>query len=100
MRPKHIFAILLLSALAVVGVLFLRAVPLRSVAAVTPPPPPVEDILVAARPLPSGLLLRPQDVAWLARSGAAQPGEIVRPPAGAYATKPESAAAPRAGLHG
>ena len=100
MRPKHIFAILLASALALVGVLFLRAVPLTSVAAVTPPPPPVEEILVAARPLPSGLLLRSQDVIWLARSGAAQPGEIVRPPAAAHATKPESAEVPRAGLHG
>jgi pilus assembly protein CpaB len=102
MRPKHIFAILLLCAIGLVAVLFLRALPQNSVAATTAqlPPPPREEILVAARPLSAGLLLRAQDVTWHARIGVAQTGDIVRPSAEERAAKPESDEAARAAVYG
>jgi pilus assembly protein CpaB len=101
MRQKHIFLILFLVSLGVVGVLFLRAMPHRSVAAAPPPPPPPkEEILVAARPLSAGLLLRAQDVAWRERIGAAESGDIVRPSAAIREAKPESDEAARAAVYG
>ncbi len=103
MRPKHVFAILLLCAIGLVVVLFLRALPQSSVAAVaavTAPPPPGEEILGAARPLSAGLLLRAQDVIWRPRSGVALSGDIVRPSAGERASKPESDEAARAAVYG
>jgi pilus assembly protein CpaB len=102
MRPKHIFAILLLCSIGLVAVLFLRATPEKSMAAVPElvPPPPREEILVAARPLPPGLLLRAQDVTWLSRRGPAQPGEIARPSVAAWTAKPESDEAARAAVYG
>src|SRR6266849_11129177 len=103
MRPKHVFAILLLCAIGLVVVLFLRALPQSSVAAVaavTAPSPPGEEILGAARPLSAGLLLRAQDVIWRPRSGVALSGDIVRPSAGERASKPESDEAARAAVYG
>ncbi len=100
MRLKHIFAILLLASLGLVAVLFLHAAPGTSVAAAPPPAPPREEILVAARPLASGLLLRAQDVTWHARVGAAQTGDIVRPSAEEHAAKPESDETARAAVYG
>src|SRR5713101_1343459 len=100
MRPKHIFAILLLCAIGLVAVLFLRALPQNSVAAVTAPPPPGEEILGAARLLSAGLLLRAQDVIWHPRSGAAQSGDIMRPSSETRAAKPESDEAARAAVYG
>ncbi len=103
MRPKHIFAILLLCAIGLVVVLFLRALPQSSVAAVaavTAPSPPGEEILGAARPLSAGLLLRAQDVIWHPRSGAAQSGDIMRPSSETRAAKPESDEAARAAVYG
>src|SRR6266851_56026 len=94
MRLKHIFAILLLASLGLVAVLFLHAAPGTSVAAAPPPAPPREEILVAARPLASGLLLRAQGVTWHARVGAAQTGDIVRPSAEEHAAKPKNDDAP------
>src|SRR5215216_6372423 len=97
MRPKHIFSILLLCSFGLVGVLFIRAMPQHSVAAApAPPPAPREEILVATRPLPASLLVRAQDVSWRERQGAAQSGEVVRPPA----TKPDSDEAVRAAIYG
>src|SRR5712691_2060173 len=102
MRLKHIFAILLLASLGLVAVLFIRAVPQNSVAATAPqlPPPSREEILVAARPLSAGLLLRTQDVTWRGRSGPALSGDIVRPSAEERAAKPESDEAARAAVYG
>jgi len=102
MRLKHIFAILLLASLGLVAVLFIRAVPQNSAAAPAPqlPPPPREEILVAARPLSAGLLLRAQDVTWRGRSGAALSGDIVRPSAEERAAKPEIDEAARAAVYG
>jgi pilus assembly protein CpaB len=101
MRPKHIFAILLLCSLGLVGVLFVRAMPQSSVAAPPPPPPaPREEILVATRPLPANLLVRAQDVTWRERQGAGQAGEIVRPSAEARDAKPGSDEAMRATVYG
>src|SRR5216683_1843315 len=100
MRPKHIFAILLLCAIGVVAVLFLRALPQNSVAAVAASPLPREEILGAARPLSAGLLLRAQDVIWHPRSGAAQSGDIMRPSSETRAAKPESDEAARAAVYG
>jgi pilus assembly protein CpaB len=100
MRPKHIFAILLLVSLGLVVVLFLRAMPEQVVTVVPPAPPPQAEILVAARPLSAGLLLRAQDVAWLPRRGTAQSGDIVRPTAVERTAKPESDEAARADVYG
>src|ERR1700676_637539 len=100
MRPKHIFAILLLASLGLVAVLFIRAMPQPSVAAAPPPPVPQEEILVAARPLTAGLLLRAQDVTWRGRTGSPQAGDIVRPSAAARDAKPESDEAARAAVYG
>ena len=91
MRPKHIFLILFLVSLGVVAVLFVRAMPHQSVAAAPAAPlPPKEEILVAARPLAAGLLLRAQDVTWRERTDAAQSGDIARPSAATRESKPES----------
>jgi pilus assembly protein CpaB len=98
MRPKHIFAILLLVSLGLVIVLFIRAIPEKIAAA--SPPPPEEEILVAARPLSAGLLLRAQDVTWLPRSGQAEEGDLVRSSVQARAAKPESDEAARATVYG
>src|SRR5712691_9321883 len=102
MRLKHIFAILLLASLGLVAVLFIRAVPQNSVAATAPqlPPPSREEILVAARPLSAGLLLRTQDVTWRGRSGPALSGDIMRPSPETRAAKPESDEAARAAVYG
>ncbi len=100
MRPKHIFAILLLCAIGLVAVLFLRALPQNSVAAVAASPLPREEILGAARPLSAGLLLRAQDVIWHARSGPAQSGDIMRPSPETRAAKPDSDEAARAAVYG
>ena len=100
MRPKHIFAILLLCAIGLVVVLFVRAFPQTSVAAVAAPPVSQEEILAAARPLSASLLLRAQDVVWRARSGATQPGDIMRPSAATRALKPESDEMARAAVYG
>jgi len=104
MRPKHIFAILLLCSIGLVGVLFFRAMPQQTVSAAPapPPPPPIprEEILVAARPLPSGLLVRTQDVAWRERREPAQAGDIVRPSEELRQSKPESDDAARAVVYG
>lgn len=89
MRPKHIFAILLLVSVGLIVVLLIHAMPHRIVT-VAVSPAPQEEILVAARPLSAGLLLREQDVTWLARSGPAQEGDILRPSAETRAAKPES----------
>src|SRR5436189_4801617 len=102
MRIKHIFAILLLVSLGLVAVLFIRAVPQNSAAATAPQllPPPREEILVAARPLSAGLLLRAQDVTWRGRSGAALSGDIVRPSPEERAAKPESDEVDGAAVYG
>ena len=101
MRPKHIFLILFLVSLGVVGVLFVRAMPHQSVAAApAAPPPPKEEILAATRPLAAGLLLRAQDVTWRQRTGDALSGDIVRPSAAAREAKPESDEAARAAVYG
>jgi pilus assembly protein CpaB len=104
MRPKHIFAILLLCSIGLVGVLFFRAMPQQTVSAAPAPPPPRpvprEEILVAVRPLPSGLLVRTQDVAWRERREPAQGGDIVRPSAETRQAKPESDDAARAVVYG
>jgi len=98
MRPKHIFAILLLASVGLVIVLFIRAIPEKIAAA--SPPSPREEILIAARPLSAGLLLRAQDVTWLPRSGQAEEGDILRPSAEMRAAKPESDEAARATVYG
>lgn len=106
MRPKHIFAILLIASLGLAGVLFLRArvhdraaVP---TAAVSEPAKAVarDEVLVAAHTLPQGLLLRAQDVVWRERNGDPQPGEIVRPSPEVRAQKPESDEAARTAVFG
>ena len=103
MRPKHIFAILLVASLGLVAVLFLRAKTQDTAGtapAVALAPVVHDEILVAARPLPASLLLRAQDVAWRERSGPAQPGEIIRPAADARAAKPELDDAARTSVYG
>lgn len=104
MRPKHIFAILLLASLGLIAVLFIRARNHDTVGATAPAAISAavehDEILVAARPLPQGLLLRTQDAAWHERTGDALPGEIVRPPAETRAAKPESDEAARANVSG
>jgi pilus assembly protein CpaB len=104
MRAKHIFAILFLCSIGLVAVLFLRALPQQSVSAAPapPPPPPIprEEILIAARPVPAGLLIRAQDVAWRERRDPAQSGDIVRPSVEARTAKPESDDAARAFVYG
>jgi pilus assembly protein CpaB len=101
MRPKHIFSILLLASVGLVLVLFIRAMPETSATAtVALPSLPREEVLVAARPLVAGLLLRAQDVTWLARIHPAQEGDISRPSAETRAAKPESDEAARAAVYG
>src|SRR5215204_4846371 len=104
MRAKHIFAILFLCSIGLVAVLFLRAMPPQSVSAAPapPPPPPVprEEILIAARPVPAGLLIRAQDVAWRERRDPVQSGDIVRPPVEARTAKPDSDEAARTFVYG
>src|SRR5882672_5440168 len=104
MRPKHIFAILLLCSLGLIGVLFVRSAPEWTGATAAPTLAQVvvaqDEVLVAARPLPAGLLLRAQDIAWGARETGAGHTHIVRPSAEARAAKPESDEASRATVYG
>lgn len=92
MRLKHVFAILFVGSLLVVAALFIRALPHKEVTAAPAPIAPVvqDEVLVAARQLPAGLLLRAQDLAWREQSVPAEPGEIRRPSADERAAKPES----------
>jgi pilus assembly protein CpaB len=90
MRPKYVFALLLLLSLGVIGVLVVRAMPHKAVALAAAPAAPKQQILVATRPLPASLFLRAQDVSWRALPGHPQPGDIVRP-----STAPHQAAQPR-----
>src|SRR5260370_42178006 len=91
MRLKYLFGVLLLGSLVVVAVLFIRAIPHRAPAA-TPAAAPVvhDEVLVASRQLPAGLLLRAQDLAWREQSVPAEPGQVVRPSAEERTAKPES----------
>src|ERR1051325_5456997 len=92
MRLKHVFAILLVGSLAVVAVLFVRALPHKELAAAAAAPVPVvhDEVLTAARQLPAGLLLRPQDLVWREQMVPVEPGEFRRPSAEERAAKPES----------
>jgi pilus assembly protein CpaB len=100
MRPKHLFAILLLVSIGVVIVLFLRAMPETSVAAVAATVAPREEVLVASRPLQAALFLRAQDVTWSIPEGGRQRGDIVRPSTEARPPEPKTAAAKPAPARG
>ena len=101
MRLKHVFAFLLVASLVVVAVLVVRAMPQQAVSA-TPAPAPVvrNEVLVASRPLPAGLLLRAQDLAWREQSVAAEPGEIRRPSPEERSAEPESEELAAAAVYG
>jgi len=92
MRLKYVFAFLLVCSLVVVAALFIRAMPHKEAMATPAAAPPVvhDEVLVAARQLPAGLLLRAQDLAWREQSVPAEPGEIRRPSVDERAAKPES----------
>src|SRR5258708_7730370 len=102
MRPKPIFGLLLVLSLGLAAFVVVRAMPKpAAVATAAPsPPPPKTEILVAARPLQPGILLRDQDVTWGERNGAAQAGEIVRPTEEKRIAKPESDEAARSVVYG
>jgi len=76
MRAKTILALLFLASLSVVVILGLRALPQRASGDASAAE---EEILVAARALPAGALLRTKDVVWQQISGAAGAGYISRP---------------------
>src|SRR5260370_4090320 len=92
MRLKYVFAFLLVCSLVVVAALFIRAMPHKEAMATPAAAPPVvhDEVLVAARQLPAGLLLRAQDLAWREQNVPAEPGEIRRPSVDERAAKPES----------
>lgn len=76
MPAKAILTLLFLISLSVVAVLALRALP----GAAKDDWATRDDVLVASAPLDAGTLLRAKDLAWQPNSGAAQRGQIVRPP--------------------
>lgn len=103
---KAILAVLLITSVLVVGVLVGRAIQPHQTTAVAAettaqePAAPKDQILVAARPLQPGILLRAQDVQWAERAGEAQPGDVVRPSVEQRTSKPESDEAARATVYG
>jgi pilus assembly protein CpaB len=76
MRAKTILALLFLLSLGVVVILGLGALPQRFNGDMAPAK---EEILVAARSLPVGALLRTKDVVWQQVAGAADASHISRP---------------------
>jgi pilus assembly protein CpaB len=87
MRAKTILTVLFLISLAVAAIVIFRALPEMTGTAAQEAAR--DEILVATAALPTGTLLRPQDVAWERAKGETQPGEIVRPEAAAREAKPE-----------
>jgi pilus assembly protein CpaB len=87
MRAKTILTVLFLISLAVAAYVLLRALPEMTGTAAQEAAR--DEILVATASLPAGTLLRPQDVAWERHKGEMQPGQILRPDAGAREVKPE-----------
>jgi pilus assembly protein CpaB len=87
MRAKTILTVLFLISLAVAVVVIFRALP--GMTGTAAQEAARDEILVATATLPTGTLLRPQDVVWERAKGDTQPGEIVRPEAAAREAKPE-----------
>jgi pilus assembly protein CpaB len=75
MRAKTLLALLFLLSLGVVVILGIRALPRHLNGDM---PPAKEEILVAARSLPAGALLRTKDVVWQQFAGTAEAGYISR----------------------
>lgn len=96
MRAKTILSILFLISLAVVAMLYLESLPKQLNAVV----PISRQILIAALPLPSGTLLRTEDIAWKQTASAPEPGEISRPATAAAGSKPDLDEHARADLYG
>jgi pilus assembly protein CpaB len=87
MRAKTILTVLFLISLAIAAIVIFRALPDLTG---TPVQEAARDeILVTTAALPSGTLLRPQDVVWERAKSETQPGQIVRPEAAARDAKPE-----------
>ena len=80
MRAKTILTLLFLISLGVVVILCLHALPQRVIADTAAAK---QEILVATTALPAGALLRAKDVVWQSIAGAAEPGQILRPPGAA-----------------
>jgi pilus assembly protein CpaB len=80
MRTKTILVLLFLISLGVVVILFQHALPQRVIADTAAAK---QEILVATTTLPAGTLLRAKDVVWQPIAGAAEPGQILRPPGAA-----------------
>src|SRR6267142_2909799 len=97
MRAKTILTMLFLASLGVAVMLFLRALPQSSDAAVSAHR---DEILVAAVALAPGTLLRTQDVTWQLIDRAVEPREFVRPPEGVRTAKPELDEEARAAVYG
>src|SRR5215831_487116 len=97
MRAKTILTALFLISLAVVVMLYFRALSPHVSAGTAAA---AEDILVATTPLAPGTLLRAQDVVWQPIAGITEPGEILRPSAGARSAKPELDEEARAEVYG
>jgi pilus assembly protein CpaB len=87
MRAKTILTVLFLISLAVAVIVIVRAMPQMAPAGAQEAAR--DEILVATAELPAGTLLRPQDVVWQRAKADTQPGQIVRPDAGARDAKPE-----------
>jgi pilus assembly protein CpaB len=87
MRAKTILTVLFLISLAVAVIVIFRALP--EITGTAAQEAARDEILVATATLPTGTLLRPQDVVWERAKGETQPGEVVRPEAAAREAKPE-----------
>jgi pilus assembly protein CpaB len=87
MRAKTILTVLFLISLTVAVIVILRALP--DMTGTAAKEAARDEILVATATLPTGTLLRPQDVVWERAKSETQPGEIVRPQAPAREAKLE-----------
>jgi pilus assembly protein CpaB len=98
MRAKTILTVLFLLSLGVAGFVIYGAMPRQADAPV--PPAARTQILVAATRLPSGTLLRDQDVTWAPIDRAPDPREFVRPAEAARDAQPELDQQARAVVYG
>lgn len=100
MRSKTILVVLFLASIAVLGAVFWRNAHLEAAAETAKAAAPPTMILVAARPVPTGTLLRAEDVTWGPWRKAVPADAILKPTGAILKTKPDAGEKARKAVYG